>query len=144
MKGIGKEVPQPEEVSSTPCEILLALYRVSLRKVSFCPIEHTKLFGSQFNYTFQVSVKSDTEHPIAIGSSEESILELSCWGESSLLEHVQPPCLFLLHCSNAVFLSEWRACRHYYAHFSLTSTPQINKTKDVQEVAACPEKCCSV
>ncbi|CAH2239882.1 jg4567 [Pararge aegeria aegeria] len=27
MEGVGKEVPQPKDVNSTPCEVLLALYR---------------------------------------------------------------------------------------------------------------------
>ncbi|CAH2232472.1 jg19405 [Pararge aegeria aegeria] len=30
MEGVGKEVPQPKDVSSTPCEVLIALYRAGV------------------------------------------------------------------------------------------------------------------
>ncbi|CAH2232915.1 jg12418 [Pararge aegeria aegeria] len=30
IEGVGKEVPQPKDVSSTPCEVLLTLYRAGV------------------------------------------------------------------------------------------------------------------
>ncbi|CAH2236147.1 jg17661 [Pararge aegeria aegeria] len=76
MEGVGKEVPQPKDVSSTPCEVLLALYRAGVYDLAQSNVS-LFLEASLALPSNRTSFEMLTER-IQM-SSEENILELRCY-----------------------------------------------------------------